>query len=94
MRTISELLTILRDNAGVYDNQIYDGLCWEVFELFSSNIISSDENNALCDYIDENMPKMINDDGLISDYGWPIGEWLPRLEWLNEHIELNKEKEQ
>lgn len=94
MRPISKLLEILRDNAEVENNEIFDGLCFEAAELCEKDIISLDEKYVLYDYIDENMPKMINDYGLISYYGWPKGEWLPRLEWINEHIELNKEKEQ
>ena len=93
MRTISELLTILRDNAGVYDNQIYDGLCWEAYEIFENNIISHDELETLYEYIKENMPYYTSEyvcEWALREYGWPSGEWLPRLEWLNEHIELTK----
>lgn len=95
MRTISELLTILRDNAGVYDNQIYDGLCWEAFELSSSDVISIDERHELHQYIKENMPyyKHIDFNGMVFyEYGWAPSEWPARLAWLNEHIELTKDQ--
>ena len=38
MRTISELLTILRDNAEVEDDEICDGLCAEVLDLYENDI--------------------------------------------------------
>lgn len=94
MRTISELLTILRDNANVYgDGEIIAGLCYEVIVLYDKIIISLDERYALNDYIDKNMPTGIRTVIGIK-YGWPPGEWPPRLAWLNEHIELTKDQQQ
>lgn len=85
MRTISELLTILRDNADVGYKGISSGLCYESHRIFRYGLISDFEYEYLNDYINENIPVRIG-----SAYGWPIGEWQPRLEWLNQHIELNK----
>ena len=94
MRTMHELLTILRDNANVYGNgEIIAGLCYEVIVLHGKIIISVDERYALNDYIDKNMPTGIRTVIGIR-YGWRPGEWHPRLAWLNEHIELTKEQQQ
>ena len=95
MKTISELLTILRDNAKVEDDEICDGLCAEVLELYENEVISLYEKGLLYYYINENKPhyEFVFYGMMTDQYGWPRYEWPPRLAWLNEHIELNKEKE-
>lgn len=94
MRTISELLTILRDNVYVDgDGEIYNGLCYEVIELHGKGIISLNEKHALHKYIDKHMPVGICTTFGIK-YGWTPREWPPRLAWLNEHIELTKDQHQ
>ena len=98
MRTISELLTILRDNARVENDSIFMGLCFEIGSLLGKIIITTSESIKLKIYIQENMPvRMLEDEiggHVASPYGWPPGEWTPRLAWLNEHIELTKDKQQ
>ena len=93
MRTISELLTILRDNVEIDANgEIYDGLCYEIVTLHENGKISYLEYSTLRNYVYSNIPVIFK--GLRrSPYGWPCHKWPPRLAWLNEHIELNKEKE-
>ena len=87
MRTISELLTILRDNTRLKDGQIQDGLCNESYILKFYNIISAYEYIKLRKYIVSNMPEMyfttFNGGHIVkvrSLYGWPRREWQPRLE--------------
>lgn len=95
MRTISELLTILRDNADVNGDKIHAGLCFEVDELSRKNIISISEKELLQEYIEENMPERIISNiytTFVSAWGWTVSEWPPRLKWLNKHIKLNLKK--
>ena len=93
MRTINELLIILRDNARVKKSwfglrqRIESGLCYEIGKLEESQIISDDEWAILRRHI-YNYAPVCND---ISGYRWPIGLWKPRLKWLNKQIELTKE---
>lgn len=89
MRPISELLEILRDRSRNKNNRIRNGLCAEVYFLHSYNLLSQDEYCLIMDYFIENLPNKSP-----YEYSFPVGDWLPRLKWLNEHIELNKEKEQ
>ena len=89
-RTIHELLIILRDNAKVtkswfgLNQTIHMGLCNEINELLLDRIINIYEYWTLKHYIRNNKP--------IDSFAfyWPMGEWKPRLKWLNEHIELTK----
>lgn len=90
MRTMHELLTILRDNAMVYHDKIYSGLCHETNYLLGKDIISYKERNLLRNYINENIPNRKN--GYILNYAWQVCEWPPRLAWLNEHIELTRQQ--
>lgn len=94
MRTISELLTILRDNAEVVNNGILFGLCHEVRRLHGNDIISREEKFSMIDYITNKMPysEFKGPFGVMlkNIYGWPVGEWEPRFQWLNEHIKLTK----
>lgn len=91
-RTIHELLIILRDNAKVTKSwfglkqRIYCGLCWEISELYENGVINIYEFYLLKPYLRENKP--IDND--YYPYYWSMGEWKPRLKWLNEHIELTK----
>jgi len=88
-RTIRELLIILRDNANVtktnlgFKQRIKYGLCYEVLSLCKREIINDDELNALNMYIFKYRPSYNN-----TAYGWKPNHWLPRLKWLNKHIEL------
>ena len=92
MRTINELLIILRDNARVKKSwfglrqRIESGLCYEVRKLEELGILSIDEWSILIQHIRTNAPDYIED----TVYRWPIGLWEPRLKWLNEQIELTK----
>ena len=93
MRTINELLIILRDNARVNKSwfglrqRIEYGLCYEVVTLEELGILSIDEWGILRQHIRINAPDYIKD----SRYRWTPYKWKPRLKWLNKQIELTKE---
>lgn len=81
MRTIKELLEVLRDN----ENQKYfiGGLCGMTTRMEINNIITTDEDENLNAYIKINAPNRLS-----TSYNWDYGEWEPRLKWINEQIEL------
>ena len=93
MRTINELLIILRDNARVKKSwfglrqRIESGLCYEVGKLEELGILSIDEWSILKKHIHISAPDYIKDSG----YRWTPCKWKPRLKWLNKQIELTKE---
>ena len=95
MRTINELLIILRDNARVKKSwfglklRIDCGLCTEALNLVGANFryITWDEYDIIMKHIANYGPTFLPNSG----YRWPIGLWKPRLKWLNEQIELTKE---
>ena len=93
MRTINELLIILRDNARVNKSwfglrqRIDSGLCYEIGELRELGILSIDECSILKKHIHISAPDYIKD----SVYRWTPYKWKPRLKWLNGQIELTKE---
>ncbi len=95
MRTIHELITILRANCRIRNgNKLLDGLCHEAAIMRRNDIIDKKEYRLLTNYIYDNMPETpwTNKNGFTmqSLYGWPQCEWPPRLKWLNEQIELTK----
>lgn len=95
MRTINELLTILKANCRIRNgNVLLDGLCHEAARIYDVGLITSDEFYLLKEYIYDNMPERTWTDkfGFVRNslYGWPKCEWPPRLKWLNEQIELTK----
>ena len=91
MRTINELLIILRDNARVKKSwfglrlRINAGLCYELSKLVESQCMSSYEWNILVIYFNIYAPPSNS-----AGYRWPPYKWKPRLKWLNEQIELTK----
>ena len=87
MRTIHELLIVLRDNSRVSRDGKYidSGLCREVDFLHINDTIDLYETKLLNSYFRNNFP--IKD---LDMFSWPRGQWQPRLEWLNKHIELTK----
>lgn len=96
IRTINELLTILRDKASVDENNLIEaGLCNEVRKLFVCKLITHGEKIKLFNHIDEYKPHYIIPTGLNyingeyysqRGFGWLPQLWQPRLKWLNKHI--------
>jgi len=78
MRSITELLTILRDH--IIKHGISTGMCERIRYLCSINLITSAERDAMGIYILEHKPRRSH------NYWWNIGESKPRIEWLNRQI--------
>lgn len=90
MRTIHELLILLRDNIKpktvfLFWKRIDSGLCYEKDRIFDDKILDDNEYFLISQYMRKHLPRRAN-----SNYSWEIGLWKPRLKWLNEHIELTK----
>ena len=89
MRTIKELLTLLRDKADVTTycfglfKKIEWGLCYEVDELYKYDEINIEEYKELRSHIRVYRPLYFFD----NRFGWRPGAWRPRLKWLNKEIE-------
>ena len=93
MRTIHELLIILRDNANVTKSwfglkqRIKSGLCNEISMLCDSDVITVVEFYMLNNYLINNKPITGG-----KYFYWNRYEWKPRLKWLNKHIKLTRDK--
>ena len=92
MRTINELLIILKDNAVVINSwfglkqRINSGLCREVNRIQDKDLITEEELLLLYKHIAIFAPKSPQGVG----YSWTKSEWKPRLKWLNKQIKLTK----
>ena len=81
MRTIKELLCVVRENKKVFRL----GLCHWVGVLFMVKVITESEYKCVMRYLEDNLPKM----KYKRAYCWKMGNIKPRLKWLDEHIEIN-----
>jgi hypothetical protein len=89
MESIKDLLEITLKNFKLSHKGCQTGgfsLCWTIVKLRSDEIISDDESAKLYDYIYSNPPKEKYDE---QHFFHPL-DLVSRLNWLNEHIELNK----
>ena len=93
MRTIKELLIILRDNARVkktlFGPRICRGLCYEITTLIEDNVIDGGEAHELVTHIyyavkdkNEKHPHRL----CHRNYLFPRGRWRCRKKWLNKQI--------
>ena len=91
MRTIHELLILLRDNIKpkrkfLFWKRIESGLCLEKARLENDGLINEEEYYLLSDYLRYNLPpREVN-----FYFCWKPKLWKPRLKWLNQQIELTK----
>ncbi len=77
MRTIKELLVLLRDRFPNFQ----DGcLCWTIGSIARSGLISLEESFILRNYINTKRPPNAK------LFWWPYGELAPRLEFLDKLI--------
>jgi hypothetical protein len=79
MRTIKELLEVLRENKQYF----YGGLCCLTCELKNREIITDEEESFIDAYVKTNSPGGAK--GFI--FRWKYNQWEPRLKWINEQIE-------
>jgi len=90
MRNIKELLQVLLDNQQYFNL----GLCLWVDELVYKDIISYRERYILHDYINKHRPSMFSSieawKNSNSNYYWNRNNIVPRLNWINKHIEKLK----
>ena len=89
MRTIKELLIILRDSIELLET----GLCLICLKLMLSDSITEAEYNYIHDYIYDNRPSKkskLYGNSDANPYYWDQGDKEPRLRWLNYHIKKNK----
>ena len=81
MRTIKELLILLREKCVTRIPEAKYGICGTIDWLVSCEDISLDEAYKLYYYVEINQPKEV-----AGAYWWPRGELSPRIEFLNKLI--------
>lgn len=86
-RPIKELLIIMRDNIELFEKYECNGLCDLSTRLETNETITRDERDNLRMFIKLNMPVRLPY-GHQSAWGWQPYLLQPRLEWLNEQINL------
>ena len=95
-RSLIELLELMLKNQKLfYGNSFTGGLCNWIYKLFEKNIITSAEYSLLFKYIQNNRPAykwyniymMFNSN---NNFYWRKGLLTPRVNWIQEHINLNK----
>jgi hypothetical protein len=91
MRTIKELLTILKEN--IEKHGVDTGLCYENCVLYNKGLISFEERTIIKNWIHKHKPlPIINQKSWChyqkTNYYWPEGQSKPRIEFLNKHIKL------
>lgn len=89
-RSIHQLLIILRDNAEVENDRISSGLCREIHTSSYRDLITEQEALLLFDYLFSSPYSATKNLRYGEPFYWPRSEWPPRLEWLNQQIELTK----
>lgn len=100
MRTIKELLIIMRDKGSIFNAQ---GLCVLAAVLYYiTGDITFNEAIIIRDYIYNNRPSFKSplcrkadrySERSDSAYYWKLYAWEPRLRWLNYHIKkLSKDE--
>ena len=80
MRTESELIQLLLDSGKTFMSPPCYGLCMLVNRLFHTEVISNNERYILFDIIRKNEPI----DRKYYIYYFPIHEWQPRKEYLEQ----------
>lgn len=97
-RSILELLMILQKEFIDKDLQRsyykWDGLCQCVMMLYTDALIDIEECNIIDEYIQDNFPEGLPEEGDGEElaqnwYFWKPKDEAPRLEWLDKHIKLN-----
>ena len=81
MRTIKELLILLREKCVTRIPAAMYGLCGTIDWLFFCDDISPEEANKLHYYVEISKPAEV-----AGAYWWPRGELTPRLEFLDKLI--------
>lgn len=97
MRTIKELLTVVRNSIINDKPQLILGLCWYTTLCLHEDIISREEYDILQDYYKKNVPVTYNimvnkvfNDSTKHIFWWKPGNKTPRIKYLNKHIKKQK----
>lgn len=102
MRTIKELLIVIRDQAIINLNAEYymqdNGICMMLNNMTGRQEINVTEWNELYDYIHNNRPQKgskhyIASHEDLNSYYWPCRDWQSRIDWLNTRIRIESRKE-
>lgn len=94
MRSTKDLLILLVAYRPLFVGANCSGLCSLLHKMENYKIISLNERYSIRSYIQKNMPTMMVEvtgaGKRESMYGWEPKEWMPRYEWLNEHIKIQR----
>lgn len=101
MRTLKELLIILRDNVDLRVNpitnekQIVSGLCKEAIRLENKGLINSPEYDSIDAFISNILAKRYsrNPNDPYYPYLFRRCDWTSRKRWLNRQIKLLNEQD-
>ncbi len=87
MKSLKELLILLKQYIIDQEPNDFWGMCGEVSEMESRKIITSKEETRLTNYIDDNRKGRYYI--LEAAYWWKPGNKPPRLRWCDVHIKIN-----
>ena len=95
MRTLKELLIVLRDNAeiepfGIKRNAMKLGLCYQVTVLRQNGKMNIEESSTVKNFIELATKKK---NSVYFPFMYKPGNWTYRKRWLNKQIKLLDEQE-
>ena len=82
MRSITELITILRDN--IVENGVSFGMCGVLLDLYWDDKITRSERFMLIEYLNKHKPIK----AYFRVYWFRKGESEPRINWLNKQLRI------
>lgn len=85
MKSIHEMLTRIKIDIEGDGEDFTNGMCATVIGLAMRGILSQKEEFHIDYYISRNKPS-----GVFNAYWWKSGDPVPRIEWLNYHLSINK----
>lgn len=84
MRTHEELIECVLKH---FDEYFISGLCWVINRMKEENLLSKEERDYLLQLLKDNKPK--DHDPHNGWYYWPECQKEPRMQWLNNQININ-----
>lgn len=85
MRTTKEILQMVLERIEGKSG-IDEGICQEIAFLYFEKKITRLDFEFSREYVMDNIPDYWIREYVKSPYGWPVGAFAPRVEWLKEHI--------
>ncbi|KKM27547.1 hypothetical protein LCGC14_1573620 [marine sediment metagenome] len=86
MRTLKELLILLRQYIIDQKSKEFYGMCGQIEEMGSINVINRAENIILSKYVLSNRKGRVYKP--LPAYWWKPGNKPPRLRWCDQHVKL------